>query len=108
MRVESRVPGADANTYHAFAATLAGGLHGIRNKIEPPEPYLGNGYTATDLARIPGTFVEAIELWRGSAMARDCFGDDVHHHILNFAEYEWAAFNQTVTDWERARYFERI
>jgi glutamine synthetase len=108
MRVESRVPGADANTYHAFAATLAGGLHGIRNKIEPPDPYLGNGYAATDLARIPGTFVEAIELWCNSAIAKECFGDDVHHHVLNFAENEWSAFNQTVTDWERARYFERI
>ena len=108
MRVESRVPGADANTYHAFAATLAGGLHGIRDKIEPPGPYLGNGYAATDLTRIPGTFVEAVELWRSSAIAKECFGDDVHHHVLNFAENEWSAFNQTVTDWERARYFERI
>ena len=32
MRVESRIPGADANAYHAFAATIAGGLHGIRER----------------------------------------------------------------------------
>lgn len=108
MRVENRVPGADANTYHAFAAVLAGGLYGIRNKIEPPEPYMGNGYTATDLDRIPGTLVEAIELWRNSDTAKACFGDDVHHHVLNHAEAEWAASNRVVTDWERARYFERI
>jgi len=108
MRVESRIPGSDANAYHAFAATIAGGLHGIRNKIEPPEPYHGNGYTADDLPRIPSTFIEAIELWRASAIARDCFGDDVHHHVLNHAEFEWRAFNATVTDWERRRYFERI
>jgi glutamine synthetase len=108
MRVESRIPGADANAYHAFAATIAGGLHGIRNRIEPPPPYHGNGYTAEDLPRIPSTFVEAIELWRGSELARQCFGDDVHHHVLNHAEFEWRAFNATVTDWERHRYFERI
>ena len=70
MRVESRIPGADANAYHAFAATIAGGLHGIRERIEPPAPYHGNGYTADDLPRIPSTFVEAIELWRGSELAR--------------------------------------
>jgi glutamine synthetase len=108
MRVESRIPGADANSYHAFAATIAGGLYGIEHRIEPPSPYSGNGYTATDLERIPWTYAEAIELWRNSAIAKECFGDDVHHHVLVHAEAEWLAFNQTVTDWERRRYFERI
>ncbi len=108
MRVESRIPGADANTYHAFAATIAGGLYGIEHQIEPPAPYQGNGYTATDIERIPWTFAEAIDLWRNSSIARECFGDDVHHHVLVHAEAEWLAFNSTVTEWERQRYFERI
>ncbi|MBA2387710.1 MAG: glutamine synthetase [Acidimicrobiia bacterium] len=108
MRVESRIPGADANSYHAFAATIAAGLHGIEHRIEPPPPYTGNGYTAPDLPRIPSSLQEAIELWRASAVARERFGDDVHHHVLNHAEAELAAFNGTVTDWERRRYFERI
>jgi glutamine synthetase len=108
LRVESRIPGSDANSYHAFAATVAGGLYGITNRIEPPPPYSGNGYTATDLDRLPSTFPEAIDLWRNSDIAVECFGEDVHHHVLVHAEAEWLAFNQTVTDWERARYFERI
>jgi glutamine synthetase len=107
-RLENRIPGADANTYHVFAATIAGGRHGIAERIEPPPPYDGDGYSAADLPRIPATFVEAIELWRRSEIARACFGDDVHHHVLTYAESEWAAFNRTVTDWERRRYFERI
>ena len=108
MRVESRIPGADANAYHAFAATIAGGLYGIANKVELADPYSGNGYAATDLTRIPSTFAEAIDLWRDSEVAVECFGEDVHHHVLVHAESEWRAFNNTVTDWERARYFERI
>ncbi len=108
LRVENRIPGADANTYHAFAATIAGGLYGLANKIDPPPAYPGNGYTASDLPRVPATFVEAIDLWRDSKIAKECFGDDVHHHVLHFAETEWEAFNRTVTDWERRRYFERI
>ena len=83
-------------------------MHGIADRIEPPPPYDGDGYTASDLPRIPSTFVEAIDLWRDSDVAKRCFGDDVHHHVLNFAESEWPAFNRTVTDWERRRYFERI
>ena len=108
LRVESRIPGSDANCYHAFAATIAAGLYGIEHRIDPPPPYIGNGYTATDLERIPSNYPEAIDLWRTSAVAKHCFGDDVHHHVLHHAEAEWLAFNQTVTDWERHRYFERI
>ncbi|MGH9135316.1 MAG: glutamine synthetase family protein, partial [Ilumatobacteraceae bacterium] len=45
MRIENRIPGSDANAYHAFAATIAGALYGIENQIEPPAPYEGDGYT---------------------------------------------------------------
>ena len=107
-RVECRIPGSDANSYLAFAATLAGGLHGIRNKIDPGAPYLGNGYEGDDLPRVPASIVEAIDLWRSSEVAREAFGDQVHHHILNMAEQEWLESNRCVTDWELRRYFERI
>ncbi len=108
LRVENRIAGADANTYHAFAATIAGGLYGIANHLEPGPPYSGNGYTATELVRVPATITEAIELWRVSEVAVECFGEEVHQHVLVHAESEWSAFNQTVTEWERSRYFERI
>jgi len=107
-RVECRIPGADANTYVAFAALIAAGLHGIEQRIEPGPPFAGNGYTASDVPRIPSTLVEAIDLFEGSALARRALGDDVHHHLLNTAKQEWTAFNRCVTDWERRRNFERI
>jgi glutamine synthetase len=106
-RVECRIPGSDANSYFAFAGTIAGGLYGIRHGLPLGAPYTGNGYTAPDIERIPPTMPEAIELWRGSQIARECFGVDVHHHILTMAEAEWRAFNQSVTDWELRRYWER-
>ena len=34
FRVENRIPGADANPYLAFAATIAAGLHGVRSKLQ--------------------------------------------------------------------------
>ncbi|MEA1911936.1 MAG: glutamine synthetase family protein, partial [Spirochaetota bacterium] len=36
FRIENRLPGADANPYLAFSATIAAGLYGVENKIEPP------------------------------------------------------------------------
>jgi glutamine synthetase len=107
-RVECRIPGADANSYFAFAGTIAGGLYGIKNKLPLGDPYEGNGYEASDIPRIPWNIVDAIALWEHSDIARECFGDDVHHHILTMAKAEWQAFNQTVTDWELRRYWERI
>ncbi len=107
-RVECRIPGSDANSYLAFAGTLAGGLYGIRNELELGEPFSGNGYEAPDIPRIPWNISDAIALWENSAIAKECFGDDVHHHILTTAKAEWAAFNQSVTDWELRRYWERV
>jgi len=107
QRVESRIPGSDANSYIAFAGTIAGGMYGIRHQLSLEAPFVGNGYEAKSLARIPSTLIEAIQCWENSAIARECFGDDVHDHILSMAKAEWSAFNQHVTDWELNRYFER-
>jgi glutamine synthetase len=107
-RVESRIPGADANPYLAFAAAIAGGLHGIENRIEPPPPFRANAYADPDVERVPSTLVEAIETLSGSKVAIAAFGEDVHAHLLNTARQEWAACNRTVTDWELQRNFERI
>ncbi len=107
-RVECRLPGADANPYLAFAATIASGLWGIANQIEPPEMFVGNAYEAKEVPRVPSSLHEAIEAFRGSTVAREAFGDFVFEHLLNTAEQEQIIFdNQTVTDWELARYFER-
>ncbi len=107
-RVESRVPGADVNPYLVLAASVAAGLYGIDHELELGEPYPVNAYEATDVTRIPSTLVESIEELRASPVALEAFGPDVHHHLLNTAEQEWAASNRHVTDWELARYFERI
>jgi glutamine synthetase len=108
FRVESRIPGADANPYLAFAATIAAGLHGIENRIEPPEPYAGNAYEAKDVERVPWNIVEAINELESSEVAKKAFGDEVHFHLVNTAKQEWARFNQAITDWELRRNFERI
>lgn len=108
FRVESRIPGSDANPYHAFAATIAGGLHGIQKQIEPPDVFAGNAYEAASIPRVPSSLHEAIVLMDKSEIMREAFGDLVFEHLLNTARQEQISFdNQVVTDWELARYFER-
>ncbi len=107
LRVENRVPGGDVNPYLAVAAMLAGGLHGIEEKLPLEPPLTGNAYTA-DVEHVPVTLAEARDLLSGSAIARAAFGDDVVDHYVNAADIELAAFNAAVTDWERVRGFERL
>lgn len=108
LRVECRIPGADANPYLAFAATLAAGLDGIENRIEPPRAFSGNVYAVQDVPRVPGTLDEAIREFESSDFVRRAFGDAVVEHYLHFARTEQRLFRQVVTNWERARFFERV
>jgi glutamine synthetase len=107
LRVENRLPGGDVNPYLAEAAMLAGGLHGISQRLVLEPAYEGNAYTS-DKPRVPTTLREARDLFAGSSFARETFGDDVVDHYLNAADVELAAFEAAVTDWERYRGFERL
>jgi glutamine synthetase len=108
FRVENRIPGADANAYLAFAATIAAGLHGITSKLKPPKLYEGNAYEDATLPQVPKTLREAIGELERSEIARAALGDRVVDHYLHAARLEQQAFDQAVTDWELMRYFERI
>ena len=105
-RVESRIPGADANPYLAIAALIAAGLHGIERGLEAPPALEGNAYES-DVERFPSTLREAIaELERGT-VARAAFGDEVVEHYLNYGRTEQRLFDSAVHCWERERLFER-
>src|SRR5882672_8447536 len=108
FRVENRIPGADANPYLAFAATIAAGLHGVASGLKAPKLYEGNAYGDATLPQVPKTLREAIAELERSKVARAAFGDRVIEHYLHAAHLEQQAFDQVVTDWELGRNFERI
>lgn len=108
LRIECRVPGADANPYLALAASLAAGLDGIARKTEPPPLFEGDMYAAGEVPRVPRDLREATDSLEKSAFAREIFGEDVIEHYVHFFRTEDAAYSKAVTDWERRRYFERI
>ena len=108
LRIECRIPGADCNPYLAYAAALASGLDGIANRVEPPAAFAGNAYEAAEHDALPRNLDEATQLLSDSQFARQAFGDDVVDHYAHFFRTEVLSFERSVTDWERARYFERI
>ncbi len=106
LRPETRIPGADANPYLAFAALLASGLYGIEQKLELEPPLEGNAYES-DAKRFPHALRDAIaELERGT-VARQLLGDEVVEHYLNYGRTEQELFDKVVTNYERERMFER-
>jgi glutamine synthetase len=108
LRIENRFPGSDSNPYLVYAAMLALGLNGIQHRMDPGEPFTGNGYLASGFPRVPGSLRDAISAWEGSHLPEALFGGLVARHYLHTAKLEQESFEQAVTDWERRRYFERI
>jgi glutamine synthetase len=106
-RLENRMPGADVNPYLALAAMIAAGLHGVENELELESAFEGNAYES-DKPRVPHTLYAARDLFEGSAIAREAFGEDVVDHYLNRARIELDAIEAAVTDWEKFRGFERL
>ena len=107
QRIESRLPGADANPYLAYAAAIAAGIDGLQNKIEPPPVFSGDVYQSDDLPTVPANLSEATDELDQSAMLRAALGDGVVDHYVHFFRTEQRKFDEAVTSWERTRYFER-
>ena len=107
LRIENRIPGGDVNPYLVYAAAIASGLDGIENQIEPPAEFSGDVYSS-DVQRVPGTLRDATDRFAASTAARRFFGDLVVDHYAHHLRSELAAHDAAVTDWEMARYFERI
>jgi glutamine synthetase len=108
FRIENRMPGADANPYLAFAAMLAAGMAGVEEDLDCGVEYNGNAYLDPSLMALPASLKEAAESLHGSRMARAKLGDGVVDFYAHAARLEVLAFQASVTDWERMRYFERI
>ncbi len=108
LRIECRIPGGDANPYLVYAGLIAAALDGIEARSDPGPLFEGDGYQATELPRMPESLSQAIEAFEASDFVRGAFGEDVAAHLLHFARAELRAHRTAVTDFERARYLERI
>src|SRR5437868_11998171 len=106
-RTACRIPGADVNPYLGYAALLAAGLDGIENKIDPGPELKGNAYEAAEAEPFPSSLRDAVDNREHSEIAKRAFGEDVWAHYLNYGRTEQRLFDEVVTDYERARMFER-
>lgn len=104
LRVEHRVPGADADPYLALAGILLAFRHGLENELPLPPPV--SGAPGPESPRLPASLPEAADLLEASAVARKGLGDAVVDALVAAARAEWTAYAGQVSEWERARGFE--
>ena len=97
-RIENRVPGADANCYLTLASMLAAMLHGIENKIAPPEE--SQGAPEMDQTSMPLTLRDAIEKTRNGAAIKKYMGDDFVSLYANYREGELQSFENHISSRE--------
>ena len=114
-RVELRSPDPSCNPYLTFAAILAAGFDGIKNKIDPGKMMDYNVFDLTKQERVergietlPSTINESADYLEKNELLKETLGAHVHDNILRIARAEWDAYRTQVHDWEIQRYLNTI
>jgi len=98
-RVENRVAGADANPYLMTAGSLACGLLGIKDKIEPTAPVEGS---AKRLAfNLPRHIYDSLDRLKRSKQLRAVLGDQFVDVVWHVKQLEFDAYQMVISSWER-------
>jgi glutamine synthetase len=108
-RLETRLPGADANPYLSIAAALAAGLYGIEHQLPlSAEPVAGNAYEQRGQTPLPKNLAVAIAQMKESDLPEQLLGEAFCQHFIATREWEIRQFENVVTNWELQRYLEII
>lgn len=99
MRVENRVPGADANPYLAFAATLACGYLGMVQELEGTPEQIGSAYTGD--YTLPRELSHALDLMDASQPIRDVLSDKLVDVLVAVKRLEYETYLRVISSWER-------
>ena len=98
-RVENRLPGADGNPYLALSATLACGLLGLIEGLEPTEQIKGSAYKKGH--SLPTHQFDALEKFKASKPLQDLLGERFCRALIAIKETEDKAYNAVISSWER-------
>jgi glutamine synthetase len=110
-RVEDRSPSAMVNPYLFMAAHMAAGLDGIKNKIDPGDPIIGENVwnlsyeqrRERGMVLLPQNLLEAIEALEADEVVKAGLGA-IADEFIKLKKSEWGKFMKHVTPWEVDRY----
>jgi glutamine synthetase len=99
MRVENRVPGADANPYLAFAATLACGYLGMVEELEPTIPFEGSAYSMP--YALPREISHALDVMEQCEAMKEILGPKMIEVLVAVKKLEYETYLHVISSWER-------
>ena len=109
--LELRIADSASNFYLVLAMTLAAGLQGIDERLDPGPPVNVDTYSVSDaqlardgIHRLPRSLGDAIAAFERDDLARDVFGREFHASYVELKRGEWDAYSTVVGDWERQQY----
>lgn len=112
-RIELRSPDPSANAYLAFSAIYSAGRDGIERTIDPPLPVEENIYRMSaeeknkrGILPMPSSLCETLDALEADDVIRQSLGNEATEFFVRAKRNEIAAFNQTVTEWERRQYLD--
>jgi len=110
-RLELRSPDPSCNPYLAFAAMLAAGLDGIKNKMDPRASTDRNIFEMSERERtehgietLPGSLIEANQELLNDEVICTALGDHVVRNLDRIARAEWDGYRTAVHPWEIDQY----
>lgn len=110
-RCELRNPDPSANPYLALAVTLAAGLQGIKEDLDPPPPVSRNVYEMTDeerremgISSLPGTLEEALDELGKDEIIQTALGQHIFEYFVNAKRIEAEVYRTQVHQWELDQY----
>ena len=98
-RVENRVAGADANPYLAIAGTLACGLLGLKDKLEPTRPIEGDAYRLA--FNLPRHLEDSLSKLNYAKPLKLVLGEQFVKLLAEVKTYESDLYQRVISSWER-------
>ena len=100
MRIENRISGADTNPYLVFAANLAAGYLGIKNKLKPTAETKKSVF-GKDKSTLPKNVEEAISIFENNEQINEVFNQKFIRTIAAIRRVENQAYLKVISSWER-------
>lgn len=98
-RIENRLPGADGNPYLTIAATLACGLMGMTEGVDPTPQLKSSAYEKTH--SLPTHMHDALKKFRSNKPLQEMLGEKFIRALCAIKETEYKAYNAVISSWER-------
>ena len=110
-RIENRTADGASNPYLACAVTLAAGLDGIQNQIDPGTKNNDNLYQLSEaelnergITFLPTTLSEALDCLEQDDVVKGALGEAYAPYYIQVKRDEWADYHQSISQWETDNY----